>query len=351
MLGVLLGAMLIGMSVLIHRDHVAPRGGVTILAQLAAGSYGTGWAYYATNIVVTLVLALAANTSFGGLPVLMSLLARNHRLPHLFGLRAERPVFRYGVICLGVLSGALLISVDATTARLIPLYAIGVFIGFTISQTGLVHHWRTERPPRWVPRAVLNGTGALMTATATVVFLASKFIEGAWLVVLAVPTMMLLFSRIENYYQAVGRELGVGDIPGLPQATTSLVIVPVGDITRLTQRALSAALALGNEVVAVNVRSDAERSATFRARWEQWNPGVRLDTIVDPHRSLVQPIVAYVQQAQALDREIAVLIPEVVPRRWRYRILQNQRGLLLATVLRARTDAVVCILPYRLASR
>jgi amino acid transporter len=351
MLGVLLGVMLIGMSVLIHRDHVAPRGGVTILAQLAAGSYGTGWAYYATNIVVTLVLGLAANTSFGGLPVLMSLLAKDHRLPHLFGLRAERPVYRYGVICLGVLSGALLISVHAATARLIPLYAIGVFIGFTISQTGLVQHWRSERPPGWVPRAVLNGTGALMTATATVVFLMSKFTEGAWLVVVAIPAMMLLFSRIENYYQAVGRELGVGEIPGPPQATTSLVIVPVGEVNRLTQRALSAALALGTEVVAVNIHPDAEQSAAFRARWEQWNPGVRLDTVVDPHRSLVQPIVAYVQQAQAVDREIAVLIPEVEPRRWRYRILQNQRGLLLATVLRARTDVVVCMLPYRLTNR
>ena len=145
MLGVLLGAMLVGLSVLIRRDHVAPRGGVTVLAQLTAGSFGTGWAYYAASIAVTLVLALAANASFGGLPVLMSLLSDDDRLPHLFGLRAERPVHRYGVVALAVLAAVLLIAVNAVTARLIPLYAIGVFTGFTISQTGLVRHWHSQR--------------------------------------------------------------------------------------------------------------------------------------------------------------------------------------------------------------
>jgi amino acid transporter len=210
MLGALLGTMLIGLSVLIRREHVAPRGGVTVLAQLTAGSFGTGWAYYAANIAVTLVLALAANTSFGGLPVLMSLLSADNRLPHLLGLRAERPVHRYGVVALAVLAGVLLIAVNAVTARLIPLYAIGVFIGFTISQTGLVRHWHGQRSPRWWLRAALNGTGAVLTATAAAVFVVSKFIAGAWVVVLMMPALMLLFARIQSYYQAVGRELKLG---------------------------------------------------------------------------------------------------------------------------------------------
>jgi amino acid transporter len=351
MLGALLGAMLIGLAVLIHREHVAPRGGVTVLAQLTAGSFGTGWAYYATNIAVTVVLALAANTSFGGLPVLMSLLSADDRLPHLLGLRAERPVFRYGVIALAALAALLLVAVNATTDRLIPLYAIGVFIGFTISQAGLVRHWYRGRPRGWALRAVLNGTGAVLTAVAAVVFVLSKFTSGAWVVVITVPALMLLFSRIESYYRAVGLELGMDRIPDRPCAAGSLVIVPVGGINRLTEYALCAALSLGDEVVAVSVHLAAERSAAFRAEWDAWNPGVRLDIIESPHRSLVHPILDYIQRAQEGERQVAVLIPEVEPRARRYRILQNQRGLLLATVLRARTDVLVCTLPYRLTTR
>jgi hypothetical protein len=270
------------------------------------------------------VLAVAANTSFGGLPVLMSLLSDDNRLPHLLGLRAERPVHRYGVIALAVLAGVLLIAVDAATARLIPLYAIGVFIGFTISQTGLVRHWHGQRSPRWRLRAALNGAGAVLTATAAAVFVVSKFTSGAWVVVVMVPALMLLFSRIESYYQVVGRELGLGEQPDRPLPAKSLVIVPVGSISKLTEHALHAALSLGDDVVAVSVHPQAAQSAAFRAEWDRWNPGVRLDTLNSPHRSLVHPIVDYVRQAQQANWQIAVLIPEVQPRHWRYRIAAGQ---------------------------
>ncbi|MEU1161629.1 APC family permease [Streptomyces sp. NPDC005921] len=349
MLGALLGTMLVGLAVLIHRDQVAPRGGVTVLAQLTAGAYGTGWPYYATNLLVTLVLGLAANTSFGGLPVLMSLLARDHRLPHLFGLRAERPVYRYGVVALALLAALLLLATDADTHRLLPLFAIGVFIGFTLSQAGLVRHWATGRPAGWKRRALINGTGALLTTLAGVILLFTKFLEGAWVVVIAVPLMMLLFARIQRYYTEVGKELGLGRIPEPPpRRTTSLVIVPIGEVSKLARHALGAALALGDEVVAVAVHDDPGACRALEEAWQRWNPGVRLDVIDSPHRSLVQPVVDYVRRAAADGRQVAVLIPEVEPRHRRYEILQNQRGLLLATVLRARTDVVVCMLPYRL---
>ena len=351
MLGALLGPMLIGLAVLVVRQHIAPRSGVTVLAQATAGSFGNGWAYSATNIVVALVLGLAANTSFGGLPVLMSLLAKDNRLPHLFALRAERPVYRFGVVVLAVLAAVLLIAVNATTDRLIPLYAIGVFVGFTISQAGLLRHWYRERPRGWAPRAVLNGTGAVLTATAAIVFVATKFTSGAWLVVIAVPALMLLFARVQNYYRVVGIELGLGELPARPSTARSLVIVPVGEISKVTEYALTAALSFGDEVVAVGVHLEAERSAAFREAWDRWDPGVRLDIVESPHRSLVHPILDYVRGAAEGGRQIAVLIPEVEPRARRYRILQNQRGLLLATVLRARTDVLVCTLPYRLNCR
>ncbi|MFJ9679006.1 APC family permease [Streptomyces sp. NPDC101194] len=349
MLGVLLGLMLIGLAVLIRRDQVAPRGGVTVLAQLTAGAYGTGWPYYATNLIVTLALAFAANTSFGGLPVLMSLLARDHRLPHLFGLRRERPVYRWGVLALALLAALLLIAVDGDTHRMIPLFAIGVFTGFTISQIGLVRHWAGQRPPGWLRRAALNGSGAVLTAVAGLVLLATKFLEGAWVVVVTVPLLMLLFARVERYYTAVGEELGLGEIPPSPRPAESLVIVPVGEVSKLAQHALTAAAALGRDVVAVAVHSDPAKAQELRDRWERWNPGVRLDIVDSPQRSLVQPIVEYVERAAQEGRQIAVLIPEVEPRHRRYQILQNQRGILLAATLMAHTDVVVCMLPYRLS--
>jgi hypothetical protein len=170
-------------------------------------------------------------------------------------------------------------------------------------------------------------------------------------VVLTVPALMLLFSRIQSYYHAVGLELDLGRLPHRPLPAKSLVIVPVGSISKLTEHALHAALSLSDEVIAVSVHPDAGQSAAFRTELDRWNPGVRLDTLDSPHRSLVHPIVDYVRHAQQCNRQVAVLIPEVQPRRWRYRILQNQRGLLLATVLRASTDVVICTIPYRLTTR
>ena len=181
-------------------------------------------------------------------------------------------------------------------------------------------------------------------------FILSKFTSGAWVVVITVPALMLLFSRIQSYYQIVGLELELGQLPEPPRPARSLVIVPVSSISKLTEHALHAALALGDEVIAVSVHPEAAQSAAFRVDWDRWNPGVRLETLDSPHRSLVHPIVDYVRQAQQGGRQVAVLITEVQPRRWRYRILQNQRGLLLATVLRASTDVVICSIPYRLTT-
>ncbi|MHB1890626.1 MAG: APC family permease, partial [Acidimicrobiales bacterium] len=174
LLGGILGTMLLGLAFLVVRFHIGPVASQTVLSQITRASVGPGPIYYVIDLSTTVILALAANTSFGGLPVLASLLARDNLVPHVFGLRADRPVYRYGVVVLAVLAGLLLIVVDADTNALIPLYAIGVFTGFTLAQGGLVRHWVGERPKRWWARALLNGTGALMTAVATVIFLVTK---------------------------------------------------------------------------------------------------------------------------------------------------------------------------------
>jgi amino acid transporter len=347
-LGGLLGTMLVGLAVLVHVHHIVPRGGVTVLSQLTAGSFGTGWPFYVTNIAVTAVLGLAANTSFGGLPVLMSLVAKDHRLPHVFYLRAERPVYRSGVLVLAVASSLLLVAVAARTDKLIPLYAIGVFIGFTLSQVGLVRHWRRERPKRWQLRAGVNGVGAVITAVTVVVLLATKFLAGAWVVVIAVPLLLVLFERTESYYAEVGRELKLGRTPPLPVKRESIVIVPTSTVNLLTAKAVSAALSLGDTVVALAVAGDEEERERILHDWTEWQCGPPIEVVIDPARSLVRTVLRYVESHSGEDALLTVLIPEIVPRKRRHEVLHNQRGRLLETVLKARTDVIVAILPFHL---
>jgi amino acid transporter len=348
-LGVLLGLMLVGLAVLIHHHDVVPRNNVTVLAQVTAAAFGTGWMFYVSNIAVTVVLAFAANTSFGGLPVLMSLLAKDHRLPHLFYLRAEKPVYRHGIVALALASMLLLIAVNGDTERLIPLFTIGVFVGLTISQVGLVRHWRSLRSPRWYLRATLNGAGASMTAVAVLIFLTTKFLEGAWVVCIAVPLLIWLFSHTEHYYAEVAEELRLGLLPPLPRRRESVVIVPTTTVSLLSERALSAALSLGETVIAVAVAGDENEREQILHDWRRWRCAVPIEVLIDPQRSLVRTVLHYIESVEA-DRDvtITVLIPEVLPRKRRHEILHNQRGRLLEVVLKARTDIVVATLPFHL---
>lgn len=349
-LGVLLCVMLLGLALLIRIHHVVPRGGVTILAQLAAAAFGTGWPFYLVNVAVAVTLGLAANTSFGGLPVLLALLAKDRRMPSLFTLRSERPVFRYGVTALALAAGTILILVDAQTHSLLPLYAIGVFIGFTLSQWGLVRHWQGQRDPGWGPRAALNGFGACLTAVAAVVLLAEKFTEGAWLLLVIIPLLIVLFARTENYYRVVAAELRLGEIPPRPEispATRAMVIIPVVAVSEATSRALAVALRTRGEIVAVAAEIDPAATKRLSARWKEWDPGVPLTVLPCPHRNLITTLVGYVRKQTARGRDVTVLITHVEARHWRHRLLHNPRGPVLAAALRARTDAVIATLPIR----
>jgi multidrug transporter EmrE-like cation transporter len=343
--------MLLGLAFLIRLHGVVPRGNVTLLAQLSAAAFGTGWPFYVINLAVTLVLALAANTSFGGLPVLMQLLAKDHRLPHMFALRAEKPVFRYGVTALALLAAVVLLIVDADTQRLLPVFAIGVFIGFTISQTGLVKHWREERGPRWLGYALLNGVGAVMTAVAGIVLLASKFTEGAWLLLFLVPGLVLLMDRIERYYQYAGKQLGLGQIPAKPEPRTdtrAMVVVPIVAVSCVAERALQTAMRFGCEIVPLTVEVDPESTQRLCQQWREWDPGYELKVLPSPHRSLVAPTVQFVKTEIDNGRDVTVLLSQVEPRRWRHKLLYNQRGPLLEAALRARTNAAIASISVRI---
>jgi amino acid transporter len=355
-LGVLLGVMLLGLGALIHRWDVVPQSGTTVLAQLTAGAVGKNALFYIIQLITLVLLALAANTSFGGLPVLASLLARDNFLPHVFGLRADRRVFRYGVGVLAVAAALLLIASRGDTQALVPLFAVGVFVGFTLSQVGMVKHWYTQRSSGWVTRAWINGIGAVLTFAATVIELGSKFLEGAWLVAVIIPLLVLMFIAVRRAYTRIGVQLGIGQTLAPPVKQASLVIVPVASMNRLTAEGISAALSLGDDVIAVTVvftDADDEQPAdvSFRDQWNAWRPEVPLITLRSAHRSIAKPIVHYLRAVEAEDKyhRLVVLIPEVQPGKpWQW-VFHNQRGLILDRAIRRGTENVVlCRLRYRL---
>jgi amino acid transporter len=347
MLGMVLGAMLLGLAVLAHRWHIGPRSQETVLSQIMGMAVGRHWAYYLVSITITIVLALAANTSFGGLPILGSLLARDNFLPHLFGLRGDRQVFNAGIWVLAVLSAGLLVAVGGNTNELIPMFAIGVFAGFTLSQSGLVVHWWRERPSGWRYRAIVNATGALVTGVATVIFLVTKFAAGAWIVVVAVPTFIFLFIRIHAYYSRTSQAIGIGEIPKAPLEKRTVVVVPIVNVSELTRFAIGEALSLSRDVVAISVvleegDEDHRHCNSLALDWKRWNPGPELQILHTEYTSIVTPISDFIDKERSKHRQqIVVLIPVLAPTKLRYRILHNQLDLVLSSELRKRTDIVV----------
>jgi amino acid transporter len=356
-LGIILGLMLLGIAVLIRKYHVGPSATETTLAQLTAAAVGHNIVFYAIQLITTVLLALAANTSFGGLPVLASLLARDNFLPHLFFLKADRQVHRYGISVLAVAAAILLVVARGNTQALIPLFAIGVFVGFTLSQVGMVKHWHEQHSDGWARRAMINGLGAVLTTAALIIELVSKFTEGAWLVVIVVPLLVLMFGRIHANYDRIGTALRLGEQPPAPQRHSTKVIVPVVQMSRLTAEAVSTALSIGDDVVAVTVcyadPDDEQTDVHFRDQWEAWHPNVPLVTLRSMHRSLAPPIVKYLRKIEDSDDHdrVLLLIPEVQPAHWWQGVLFNQRGSVLQRAIERDTaNVVICRLRYRLAT-
>ncbi len=360
LLGLILGSMLIGLASLASRFHIFPNAHQTVLSQIMVIALGRNFAFISLSLVVTLVLALAANTSFGGLPILASLLAQDNFLPHRFALRGDRQVFSAGIWTLAFFSALLLVGVNGNTNNLIPMFAIGVFTGFTLAQTGLVIHWKRTRPNRWKFRVAINAFGAAVTGISTLIFLYTKFLNGAWIVVIAVPSVILLFLRINNYYQRVDTTLQADIMPSKPKSQKTTVIVPISQISKLTQYAIGEALSLGQEAIAVYVHntsptSDESQNSKLSSKgdiaqeWMKWNPGVHLEILESDYSSIVTPLVNYIDEIRnSIDHQIVILIPVVIPDKGRYRILHNQIDLLLSAALSGRSDLIIARAKYPL---
>jgi len=356
LLGGILGVMLLGLAVLTIRFGTLPGGSATLLSKVMTDAVGRSWAYYVVSLAITTVLGLAANTSFGGLPLLASVLARDGYAPSVFAMRDDRLVFAPGIWVLAVAAAVLLVAADGNTQRLIPLFAIGVFTGFTLSQAGMVVHWHRTRMAGWVLRLALNGLGALATATATLLFIFTKFAAGAWVVVVAVPLLVVTFRLVHRYYRRVALVLHPGELPGpVEPRPRPLVVVPIAPVlSQLTRRALNHALSLSDDVIAVAVLLDPEQPndptpESLERLWRAWNPPVRLVVLRTQYHSVVRPVLRFINTLdRRTNQRVLVLIPEVVPQHAAAELLHNRIGLLLAAALRRRTDVVVSLVPLHL---
>ncbi len=340
-LGALLGIMLLGLATLIGKFSIRPVDGTTVLSQVTAAALGHGIAYYIVQFATVVLLALAANTSYGGLPTLTKILADDNCLPHLFAVATPREVYRYGVLALGLSSAVLLAAADGNMNALVPLFAIGVFVGFTIAQVGMVRHWRGDHVPGWRWRLALNGFGAVLTCVAAIVTTAMKFTSGAWLIVLVLPLLVFAMERIRKAYNRIDGCRGAGCVPGRPQATGTMIVVPVSEVSELSREALSAALSLGHDIVALHVCLPGENTTVFTKAWEAWHPDVHLEIIDAGESTVGAPVARYVRDNFAGRRKV-VLIAEVDPPTGWNRVLPSHRSDELERQLRRLPDTVVC---------
>jgi amino acid transporter len=371
MIGILV-TLFLGTSYLAWHLGIAPfsSGEPTVTSQIAETVFtGTfGWLYYVLQFATLLILVLAANTSFSGFPWLSSILARDGFLPHQFSARGGRLAFTTGIVVLTVLSTSLMVIFHGNTVALINLYAVGVFTAFTLSQTGLVVHWwrlrNTARAPHWRQSLVINLVGAIATGIVAIVITLTKFVHGAWIVVVLIPLFVLLFKAISRHYASARKqiaELPVRDLRQLRQ----IMVVPIAQFDRVAQRSIAYAQALADEVIVIHVAVDAEDSAVLRRAWNTWNAQQtadsgrsrredesppRLVVIDSPYRSLTAPLVAYVDALRDSHPEavITVVLPEFVPAHWWEGALHNQTALRLKLAFYSHPNVMVVNVPYHL---
>ena len=347
----ILGVLFLGITVLAWALGVTPSEEETVVSQVARALFGRDVFYYLVQGVTMLILVLAANTSFADFPRLASLLSRDRYAPRQLTTQGDRLVFSNGIVMLGGLAALLIVLFRGETHALIPLYAVGVFISFTLSQTGMVRHWLVERGPGWRWRLAINGVGAAVTSVVTVVIAATKFSHGAWIVVLLIPVMVTAFRVVNRHYEALAAELSLEHLADEPPVTNT-VLVLVGDLHMGVVRALRFAQSLTPNPKAVYVEIDPSRTLKLEERWAKGGSGVPLVVLASPYRSVLGPLFEYLGRIKAQEPHgvITIVIPEFVPRHWWQHVLHNQTALLVKGALLFRQGIVVVDVPFHLKS-
>lgn len=353
----ILGFMFIGISFLIMHFHILPLEEVTALSQVAELTFGRNWLYYYIQITTMLVLYLAANTSFNGLPPLLSILARDRYMPRYLGARGERLSFSNGIILLSIVAGMLIVMYKGNTEHLISLYAIGVFLSFTIAQTGMVVHWRRERGRYWTLRVAVNAVGAVVTGVVVLIIGITKFFYGAWLVLVFIPVMIFIFKKIHAHYVDMADQLHlpVEELDPTVAANIkkgrNIVIMPIASPTCVVAQTLKYAKTISDNIIALHIAIDEETGRRVEEKWKCWNPGVQLVTVYSPYRLVIHPLLNYIEELEKQkgpDDYITVLIPEFETRKWWHRLLHNQTGWVLRTLLILKENVIVTTIPFHL---
>jgi hypothetical protein len=348
-LGAILVTLFLGITFLSRHYHVVPRPEETVVSQVARQIFGGGLLYYEIQTVTMLILVLAANTAFADFPRLAYFLARDGFLPRQFGNRGDRLVFSNGILILASMAALLIILFGGDTHALIPLYAVGVFISFTLSQSSMVRRWLSRREEGWRWRWWVNAIGATVTGLVMLVIAVTKFTQGAWIVVLLIPLLVMAFLAMRRHYSAVAGQLSLEEYGG-PPPLQNIVLVLVGDLHRGVVEALQYARTLSPSVKAVYVELDPERTRRLEEKWGKWGLGVPLVVLASPYRSLLSPFLEYVDSLLSRGEHIVitVVLPEFIPARWWQQLLHNQTALLIKGALLFRRRVVVVDVPFHL---
>jgi amino acid transporter len=336
-MAVLMGALFLGSIGLTQYFAVVSGSEETILSALARRILGPGLLYVVVQAGTLAILAVAANTSFAGFPRLASVLAQDRYLPHQFSQLGDRLVFSNGMLVLAGLTGILIVVFGGDTHALIPLFAVGVFLAFTLSQAGMVVHWWKQRGPGWQLKAIINGLGAVTTTVTLLVVAVSKFLDGAWIVILLMPLIVLGFNAVRRHYQEIAGELTLkGAAPILEPMPSPRVVLPVSGIHRGVIEALRYARSISDRVTAVYVEVNPGDGDRMRSQWQDWGQGVPLVVVPSPYRSIVGPLLDFLDKTdqQSNDGQLATIImPEFVPAHWWENLLHNQTAWLLRLAL------------------
>ena len=347
-LGAILISLFFGITLLAYDFGIIPRPDETVVSQLARHVFGASPFYYVIQAGTMLILLLAANTSFADFPRLSFFLARDRFIPRQFATQGDRLVFSNGIVILAGLAALLLVGFGGSTHALIPLYAVGVFLSFTLSQASMVRRWLRLREEGWWWRWWFNGLGAVVTALVMVTIAATKFTHGAWIVVFLIPTLVIVFLVMHRHYEEVAEQLSLeGMTP--PPPMTNTVLVVVGDLHRGVVKAIQYAQTLSPNPKAVFVETDPDRTRRLEEKWGKWGMGVPLIVLTSPYRSLMGPLLEYIDHLQQNENHVVtIVIPEFIPAKWWQLGLHNQTALLIKGAMLFRKNVIVTDVPYHL---